>query len=1549
MKRITFVVEGPASQGTMPMGGERLRVFISSPGDVAEERVLANNLVRRLADEYNDRLWIEPVFWEHEPLLATSTFQKQIPPPRDCEIVVCILWSRLGTRLPADITRPDGSRYDSGTEYEFEDAALGFQASGRPELIVYRKTADPVVSLKDTKALLDRVAQKEALDRFIAKWFIDEKDGTLKAAYHAFGTTAEFERLLEEHLHKLIGRRRLTGSDRVARRELSWKAGSPFRGLDVFEFEHAPVFFGRTQAIGDILNALRANAAAGRAFVLVVGVSGGGKSSLVRAGVMPILVQPGVIEGVGFWRRAIFKPSDSDGDLLGALASAILDRDALPELGSDGTTAEQLAELMRQGRSATFPLIKGGLSQAAATLAREQRLEQQPEARLAIVVDQLEELFTLPSVTHADRQEFFGTLSSLAQSGKVWVIATLRGDYYHRAFEHPELIALQEGAGLYALPLPTAAEIGQMIRHPATAAGLSFEEDPQTKIPLDESLREAAGSSPESLPLLEFTLEELYQRKTSDGVLTFAAYRELGGVEGALTKRAESIFAALPPDVQAALPHVMRNLVSVADGGGVSRIQAKLDEAAATPQAKSLIEAFVAATLFTTDRKEQREPVVRVTHEALLRAWPRVQQWLARDRELLIVRARVNAAAARWQAEGQRSDLLLSEGKPLAEAEALSATMGPALLEPERSLIAASLGRAKRRVLMKRAAIASLVVLAAAASLAATVARWQGAKADRNAKIASENEKRANASAKLASDNEALAKENEKEAREQAAIATSRQLAALSATEREKRLDMSLILAVEALRIGNTFEARNNLSHALQARPALTSFLHVYEGQVHGVTFSPDGKTIAAGYCQRGPNLGSGVLLWDAIGRTRLVDAPLEVKEGKVLCVAFSPDGKSIAAGYYIRNGGGGVVLWGAADHRRVVALEVTDGGVHGVAFSPDGKTIVAAYGRDDNVTYGHDVKSGGVVLWGMAARQRLVDPPLPVKEGSVSSVAFSPDGKTIAAGYHDTRPGGGVVLWDAANRKRLVDAPLDVKEGFVTSVAFSRDGTSVAAGYYGAFRPGGVVLLDAGGRKRIVGAPFDVKEGQVMRVAFSSDGKTFAAGYAAGYRGGVVVWDAEDRKRLLAAPIEVSEGSVGSVAFSPDGETIAAGYGEGDGGDGVVLLRGAGRKRPVDGSLDVNEGYVRSVAFRPDGKVIAAGFSGNTGLKFVGGVVLWDAAGRRRLVDSPLDVEEGPVSSVAFSPDGTTIAAGYSVRNGGGVVPNGGGVVLWDAAGRKRLVGTPLSVAGGGVSSVAFSPDGKSIAAGYYIRNGGGGVVLWGAADHRRVVALEVTEGGVRSVAFSPDGKTIAAGYSEQDGLRGGVVLWDATSGKPLIAAPLQVKEGDVRSVAFSPDGKTIAAGSHGPNWSGVVLWDATSHRRLAAAPFDVKEGEDRGVAFSPEGKTIAAGYTVPRLDRISGVMLWDAASRKRLVDAPLVLNAALVHCVAFSPDGKTVAAGYSLSANRHGVLLWDVNPESWMNIAGQITNRNLTRAEWRQYFPEQPYHATFPDLTVPPEAPRE
>jgi len=287
-------------------------------------------------------------------------------------------------------------------------------------------------------------------------------------------------------------------------------------------------------------------------------------------------------------------------------------------------------------------------------------------------------------------------------------------------------------------------------------------------------------------------------------------------------------------------------------------------------------------------------------------------------------------------------------------------------------------------------------------------------------------------------------------AKQQARIATSRRLAAFSASERNKRLDRSLLLAVEALRTENTFEARDSLFKALQDRPGLRTFLHIEEGFVRGVAVSPDGETIAVRYYKRG---GGGVVLWDVAGRKRLSDNPLPVKENSDAHVAFSPDGKTIAAGYD-GDGDGGVVLWDVAGRKRLSddPLPVKEGSVTDVAFGPDGKTIAAGYSRI--VGRGMDSKDlgGGLVLWDVAGRKRLSDDPLPVKEGSVWGVAFSPDGKTIAAGYYNITDSG-VVLWDVAGRRRLADDPLRVQEGFVTNVAFSLDGKTIAAGYSKDFR----------------------------------------------------------------------------------------------------------------------------------------------------------------------------------------------------------------------------------------------------------------------------------------------------------------------------------------------------------------------------------------------------------------------------------------------------------------------------------------------------------------
>src|ERR1035441_9547702 len=440
-----------------------VRIFFSSPGDVGEERNLGQQIIKRLQAEFAGRVTIEPIFWEHEPLRATANFQDQIPHPSEMDIVVFILWSRLGTRLPAQFTRPDGSRYASGTEYEFEDALNGHSRKGTPDILVYRKSAEPVAVLD--KTIVERLAQKEALDAFIQHWF-QASDGSFTAAFNNFSGPAVFEELVEKHLRKLLeARAKEIGGAADSQPVPAW-TGSPFRGLEAFDSEHSPIFFGRTQAIGDVLNALRQQALQDRAFVLVMGMSGVGKSSLAKAGVLPNLTRPGVIENIGLWRNAVLRPSDTPEDIVRGLAVALLQTTALPELATDCTTVEELAQMLRETPKAAIPLIRAKLRQAADEVQHSEKLAKKPAARLAILIDQMEEIFTLPQVTAADRQAWTAAISSLARSGQVWIVATLRSDFYSRCTELPELLALKEGSGQCDLRPPTAAEVSQMIRQP---------------------------------------------------------------------------------------------------------------------------------------------------------------------------------------------------------------------------------------------------------------------------------------------------------------------------------------------------------------------------------------------------------------------------------------------------------------------------------------------------------------------------------------------------------------------------------------------------------------------------------------------------------------------------------------------------------------------------------------------------------------------------------------------------------------------------------------------------------------------------------------------------------------------------------------------------------------------------------------------------------------------------------------------------------------------------------------------------------------------------
>ncbi len=714
-----------------------LIIFVSSPGDVVEERIIARRTIDRLADRFQQLVHLEPVFWEHEPLLASETFQTQIVDPAEADILICILWSRLGTRLPREITRPDGSTYASGTEYEFERALEGYRRRGQPELSVYRKTSQPYVSLEDSRMARAALDQKEALDSFLRKWFHDAGDG-LKAAFHPFNDPANFEKILEEHLEKLIERRlEKLGGKRVAGipvKSLVSSSGtsSPFRGLNIFDVQHSHIFFGRTRAISEMLDALRRQISRRRAFLLVLGMSGCGKSSLVRAGVLPLLTQPGVIEGARLWRYACLRPSDASGDLFDGLAAALLRSNALPELTADGATQDEIAGLLRQNPPGAHALVKGALSQAAARVKTE-ATERQPDVRLVLVVDQMEELFTVERVTPEQRRAFVEALASLAYSGRACVIATLRSNFYARCAELPKLVELKEGAGQYDLLPPIKAEFAQIIRQPAYAAGLRFESHPETGARVDDVLLDAVASEPESLPLLEFTLEELYKQRSDDNFLTFQAYEHLGGVKGSLARRAEQVLDHLDSKTRAGLPEVLRKLatVSVGDEEVFARKQAPLETLRDSAVTAAIVDAFIDARLFTTDRADDGTPVVRVTHEALFTECRTFRDWLGQDRELLHVRSRIAAAAERWRDEDCAADFLLQQGKQLQEAVQLL-DAGFELSEDENAFITASLRRSKRQTSIKQAATAALVLLtifAVATSIVANSLRLNANKA----------------------------------------------------------------------------------------------------------------------------------------------------------------------------------------------------------------------------------------------------------------------------------------------------------------------------------------------------------------------------------------------------------------------------------------------------------------------------------------------------------------------------------------------------------------------------------------------------------------------------------------------------------------------------------------------------------------------------------------------------------------------------------------------------------------------------------------------------
>jgi hypothetical protein len=599
-------------------GRQELRIFVSSPGDVTDERQLVHQVVVDLVAEplHRDRVMLTLVSWDDPatplPLLADRTPQQSInrhARPSDCDIVVFIFWSRIGTALPDECRKTDGTKYLSGTEWEFEDA---INARPTPDILVYRRNERPAIDLGDPQ-IAEKREQWGLLEKFFAGF--RNPDGSRRHAVAEYNTPSTFADLLKKNLRELIEARLGKPSSAPSRGAIvsaetvvvqPWTL-PPYPGLRPFTGEEAALFFGRGQEVDALIALLRDPT---RGFLAVVGASGSGKSSLVHAGLLPRLAN-GAIEGSRDWLLLpSFTPGAHGDDPFLALASELKSKLPARERKPQVEIAKELAEAPHRISAYANTLLVG------------------PPARAAIVVfiDQLEELFTL--VDEARRGAFLKLLVHAAKDPRLRILTTLRVDFLSNCAAEPAIEALRQ-AGTFMLGPPGPAALVDMIRRPAERTGLDFEDGLA-----DTILKDAAPEPGEALPLVAFCLQQLYRR--AGHALNVKAYHELGGLQGLVDEVAQEALREVREDeredLDASLEQLFRALVHVSADGKAVRRRASRDQLTAAPGlVPRLVETLVRGGLLVVEGGESRATIA-LTHGVLIDRWSALREWLERSR-----------------------------------------------------------------------------------------------------------------------------------------------------------------------------------------------------------------------------------------------------------------------------------------------------------------------------------------------------------------------------------------------------------------------------------------------------------------------------------------------------------------------------------------------------------------------------------------------------------------------------------------------------------------------------------------------------------------------------------------------------------------------------------------------------------------------------------------------------------------------------------------------------------------------------------------------------
>jgi WD40 repeat protein/class 3 adenylate cyclase len=1230
----------------------------------------------------------------------------------------------------------------------------------------------------------------------------------------------------------------------------------PYRGLQVFEEEHAEFFFGRDADVQRLIELLKT----GR-FLAVLGPSGSGKSSLVRAGLVPA-IRRGAFPGSDAWRVTVLKPG---ADPLTVLGSHVVD---LFPAGAIHDTVDRLESDER-----TLHLAVG-----------QGMLRSPEEDRVVWVMDQFEEVFTLCR-DEGQRRAFIANLlhAGLNPGGRNVVIITMRADFYPKCSVYPELAQAVSANDFLAWPMEEWA-LAQAIEEPARVVGLELEEGLTGQILSD--LREAPGA----LPLMEHALLELWERRRGT-MLTLEAYRQIGGVEGALARRADEVFASLSPAEQSTARRVLLRLTQPGEGTEDTRRRASMTELAGRSEEREAVERVVAALtdarLLTagTDEKS-REQWVDVSHEALIRGWPRLRGWLEEDRAGLRTHRRVTEAAQEWDRLDRDPDALY-RGARLAAAAEWAERNRDAMNEIEEEFLRESVDaeeRARRgRVRRLRVAAGGLGAGLIVVAVLAIVAFLQMGRAD-----------------------------------EQERLARSREVAALAAAQLDSDPELSLLLAIEANRIARTIQAESALRNALLNYHVRTAFR--YEGSIEpAIDVSPDGSIVATG------SEDGTAALWDLDTGKRLAlmkDDELKGAPATIIGqVALSPDGTLLLTAH----GDGRVRIWRVPGGDLVSRFDArfeglgppreqeVRGPVPSAAWMPDGEGVITGGG------------DGNVLLWEASSGRVLETFPV-AREGLVVAT-LSPDGLRMAVGPEKPRrsPSGIVppvlrvidvsggetvstmkghrdlVLWrefspegellltastDHTARVWDVDTGRTIHvlrhDGEVLHVTMSPDGT-------------GILTTDDTGQAFI----WDARTGKVVvelsgqgTAEFSPDGRLAITASSDGVSR---VWDVATGQTLA---VLAGGAAFGGAEFTPDGRTVVTG------GDDVRAWD-VGAVRVLSHGAPVTQ-----VSFSPDGRSLVSGGVDGTAR-------VWDLETQSET--AVLEHEPGAIVLPDFGPDGDLV-----VTAGGPWSPVPEEFLamptrIWRAADGKLLIEIPVSredpldlcLPGCDIPDADLSPDGSRVAA----AGRDGFLRIYDTESGDLLRTIEVGESLV-GVEWSPDGRAILT-----EPFLGSLRLYDASSGEEM--ATLGRNETDPFGPPpsgggpdFSSDGALIATRHE---FEGVArVWDARTGRLVAEFPHDT---EIWAVRFSPDGRLLvtASGETVT---------VWDVASGQRLVELPGHEGPVLT--VDFSPDGSLIASGGDDGTIRIQRCEVCAPLDQLLRLARERVTRDLTPAERARFLHE-------------------